>query len=130
MDWSQLNYLGRTAPRRFLVPLLDWYDTRYREVFEVILGERITDIQWLQATFPSASGGLGLTTEKILLGDQVFRRADLAYVIVCRAAAPLIEALVPPRLDHSRIGWAPRGSETYADISYLAVRSGESGLQT
>ena len=23
MGWSQLNYLGRTAPRHFLVPLLD-----------------------------------------------------------------------------------------------------------
>ena len=23
MDWSQFNYLGRTAPRHFLVPLLD-----------------------------------------------------------------------------------------------------------
>ena len=110
MGWSQLNYLGRTAPRHFLVPLLDWYDTRYREVFEVTLRERITDIQWLQATFPSASGGLGLTTEKIPLGDQIFGRADLAYVIACRAvapAAPLTEALVPPRLDHSRRGWAP-----------------------
>ena len=44
MGWSQLNYLGRTAPRYFLVPLLDWYDARYREIFEVILGERIIDI--------------------------------------------------------------------------------------
>ena len=107
MGWSQLNYLDRTAPRYFLVPLLDWYDTRYREVFEVILGERITDIQWLQATFSGASEGLGLTTEKILLGDQVFGRTDLTYVIACRARAPLIEVLVPPRADHSRIDWAP-----------------------
>ena len=28
-------------------------------------------------------------------------------MIACRAVAPLIEALVPRRLDHSRIGWAP-----------------------
>ena len=27
--------------------------------------------------------------------------------MACGAVAPLIEALVPPRLDHSRIGWAP-----------------------
>ena len=63
------------------------------------------DIQWLQATFPSASGGLGFTTEKIPLGDQIFGRADLAYVIAYRMGVPLIEALVPPRLDHSRIDW-------------------------
>ena len=77
MGWSQLNYLGRTAPRHFLVPLMEWYDARYREVFEVILGEKITDVQWLQATLPSTTGGLGLTTEKIPLGDQVFGRAGL-----------------------------------------------------
>ena len=64
-------------------------------------------LQWLQGTLPSTTGGLGLTTERIPLGDQVFGRADLAYVIACRAVAPLIEALVPPRLDHSRIGGAP-----------------------
>ena len=107
MGWSQLNYLGRTAPRYFLVPLLDWYDARYREVFEVMLRERITDVQWLQVTFPNPSGGLGLTTEKIPPGDQVFGRADLTYVIAYRARAPLIEILVPPRLDHSGIGWTP-----------------------
>ena len=28
-------------------------------------------------------------------------------MIAYRAVAPLIEALVPPRLDHSRIGWTP-----------------------
>ena len=31
----------------------------------------------------------------------------MAYVIACRAVASLIEALVPPRLGHSRIGRAP-----------------------
>ena len=107
MGWFQLNCLGRTAPRCFLVPLLDWYDARYREVFEVILGKGITDIQWLQATLPSISGSLELTTERISLGDQIFGRADLAYVIAYRTAAALIEALVPSRLDHSRIDWAP-----------------------
>ena len=105
MGWSQLNYLGRIAPRYFLDPLLDWYDARYREVFEIILGERVTDIQWLQATFPNASGGLGLTTEMIPLGDQIFGRTDLTYAIACRAVVSLIEILIPPRLDHSRIDW-------------------------
>ena len=37
------------------------------------------------------------------LGDQIFGRADMAYVIACRAGAPLIETLIPPWLDHSRI---------------------------
>ena len=44
--------------------------------------------------------------KKIILGDQIFGRADLTYVIAYRAAAPLIEVLHPPRLNHSRIDWA------------------------
>ena len=59
------------------------------------------DIQWLQATFPSAAGGLGFITEKILL----FGRADLIYVEAYRAVAPLIEILIPLRLEPSRIDW-------------------------
>ena len=46
---------------------------------------------------------LGLITEKIPLGDQIFGRADLIYVIAYRAATSLIETLAPPRTDHSRI---------------------------
>ena len=31
----------------------------------------------------------------------------MAYLIAYRAKTPLIEALIPPRLDHSRIDWTP-----------------------
>ena len=81
----------------------------------------------MKATLSNTSGDLGLITEKIPLGDQVFGRTDLTY-LAYRAGVPLIEILIPPRGDHSRIDWAPN-SEIYIDISYLAGRIGESGLQ-
>ena len=46
------------------------------------------DIQWLQATLPNAIGGLGFIAEKILLGDPIFGRTDLAYVVAYRIIAP------------------------------------------
>ena len=107
MGWPQLNYLGRTAPRHFLIPLLEWYDGRYREAFENLFGGKLTNAQWLQAMLPSTAGGLGFTSEQIPLGNQAFGRADLAFVVACRAVAPLVEALVPARPGYSRLGWAP-----------------------
>ena len=44
IDWSQFHYLGMIIPRYFLILFLDWNLIRYREDFEIILGERITDI--------------------------------------------------------------------------------------
>ena len=43
--------------------------------------------------------------KKILLGNQIFGRIDLIYVISYQAVVLLIESLVLPRLDHSRIDW-------------------------
>ena len=38
MGYCQLQFLARTAPRQFLGPLLEWYDKRYRQSFETIIG--------------------------------------------------------------------------------------------
>ena len=122
IGWSQLNYLGRTAPRFFLIPFLDWYDARYREIFEIILRERVMDLQWLPATLPNTSSGLGLVTEKILLGNQVFGMADLIYVIVCRAMAPLIDTLIPLLVGLFENRLDLRDLEIYVDIFFFFGR--------
>ena len=62
------------------------------------------DIEWLQDIFPNIFGDLGFIKEKIFLGNQIFGN-DLIYMVSYRTVPLLIETLVPPRLDHSKIDW-------------------------
>ena len=94
MGFCQLNYLARTAPRPLLTSLFEWYDQRFRDTFENVLGEPVSDTQWFQATLPISSGGLGLYTESIPVGSLICRRADLAFLVANRTVASRVKDLL------------------------------------
>ena len=39
--------------------------------------------------------------------DQVFGRVDIAFVVMCKASRRIVDELVPPILEHLKIGWSP-----------------------
>ena len=106
MEFCQLQYLARTAPRQFLGPLLEWYDKRYRQSFETIIGRILPEQSWRQATLPLKLGGLGLVIESIPIGESRYYRADISYLVASRFIQDVRQSLIPPLPHHSVLAWA------------------------
>ena len=106
MGFCQLQFLARTSPRHFLEGLFMWYDARYRQALENILGRAIPDVSWRQACLHPKHGGLGLTPESFPIGDHDCHRADIAYVVASRFTSELCAQLVTLHPNYSILGWA------------------------
>ena len=106
MGFCQLQFLARTSPRHFLEGLFTWYDARYRQALENILGRAIPDVSWRQACLHPKHGGLGLTPESFPIGDHDCHRADIAYVVASRFTSELCAQLVTLHPNYSILGWA------------------------
>ena len=76
---NNVSFLARTSPRHFLDGLFTWYDDRYRQAFENILGRSILDISWRQACLYLKHGGFGLTPESFSIGDHDCHRAEIIH---------------------------------------------------
>ena len=70
------------------------------------MGQPLSDQIWRQVGFPTDRGGLGLETEKIVIGRDFYSRADISYVVAVRSIRYLREALLPHAGDKSILGLA------------------------
>ena len=92
--YCQLQFLAGTAPRTFLAPLFDWYEDRFKQAVEVLVGQTLSEQALRQVGFLPDRGRLGLVAEKIAVGQEFCSRADVSYIVAICSTRYLCEALI------------------------------------